>query len=77
MVCPGEGYSGVVIPSSTTCELRDQHAARFAQVAALREMLVDAGSGCDGRREALLSGLMRDAAADILRLQQTISRLDQ
>ncbi len=63
--------------SSTTCELRDQHAARFAEVAALRELLVDAGSGCDGRREVILSGLMRDAAAEILRLQQTISRLDQ
>jgi hypothetical protein len=57
--------------------LRDQHAARFAEVAALREMLVDAGAGCDSRREVLLSGLMRDAAAEILRLQQTISRLDQ
>ncbi len=77
MVRPAEAYSRVVMTSSTACELRDQHAARFAEVAALREMLVDAGSGCDGRREVLLCGLMRDAAAEILRLQQTISRLDQ
>jgi len=66
-----------VLTSSTTCELRDQHAARFAEVAALREMLVDADSGRDSRHEALLSCLMRDAAAEILRLQQIISRLGQ
>jgi hypothetical protein len=62
--------------SLATSELRDFHASRFAQIAALREMLVDAGTGRDRRHADLLSGLMRDAVAEILRLQQMISRLD-
>jgi esterase/lipase superfamily enzyme len=54
-------------------ELRDLHAARFAEMASLREMLVDAGHG---EHSADLSNRMRDAVAEILRLQRAVSRLD-
>lgn len=55
-------------------ELRDLHAARFAEIAALREMLVDAGSR-DGNCEKDLSGQMREAVTEILRLQRSIARI--
>jgi len=51
-------------------ELRDLHAARFAEIAALREMLVDAG---DGEHTEQLAGRMRDSVAEILRLQKVIA----
>ena len=57
-------------------ELRDLHAARFAEIAALREMLVDAGSR-DGAREKDLSARMREAVTEILRLQRSIARLGE
>ena len=57
-------------------ELRDLHAARFAEIAALREMLVDAGSR-DGAGEKDLSGRMREAVTEILRLQRSIARLGE
>ena len=60
--------------SSTEFELRDLHAARFAEIAALREMLVEAAP--DGDATAELSGRMRDSVAEILRLQKLLSRLD-
>ena len=55
-------------------ELRDLHAARFAEIAALREMLVEANSR-HGAGEEDLSGRMREAVTEILRLQRSISRL--
>lgn len=51
-------------------ELRELHAARFAEIAALREMLVDAGQG---EHADELAGLMRDSVAEILRLQKVIA----
>ena len=62
--------------TSTSNELRDLHAARFAEMAALREMLVDAGSR-NGAGEEELSGRMREAVTEILRLQRTIARLGE
>jgi len=55
-------------------ELRDLHAARFAQIAALREMLVDAG---DGEHNAETADLMRDSVAEILRLQKIIALIEE
>lgn len=55
-------------------ELRDLHAARFARIAALREMLVDAG---DGEHDAETAGLMRDSVAEILRLQKIIALIEE
>lgn len=51
-------------------ELRELRAARFAEIAALREMLVDAG---DGEHTQQLARRMRDSVADILRLQKVIA----
>ena len=61
--------------TSTSNELRDLHAARFAEIAALREMLVTADRGIDGEADAELAGRMRDAVGEILRLQRSIARL--
>lgn len=58
-----------------TSELRDLHAARFAEMAALREMLVMAGERNKGPLEGELAGRMREAVTEILRLQRSISRL--
>ena len=55
-------------------ELRDLHAARFAEIAALREMLVDAGTG---EHSAEIAGLMRDSVAEILRLQKIIALIEE
>ena len=62
--------------STITSELRDLHAARFAEIAALREMLVDADAR-GGAGEAELSGRMREAVTEILRLQRSIARLGE
>jgi hypothetical protein len=62
-----------MITTATQSELHDLHAARFAEMAALREMLVEAG---DGAHHADLSRRMRDAVTEILRLQKLITRLD-
>lgn len=59
----------------TTEELRDLHAARFAEIAALREMLVTAGAENRGTLDGDLAGRMRDAVSEILRLQRNIARL--
>lgn len=59
---------------TTSNELRDLHAARFAEMAALREMLVDAG---DGEHGAELAGRMQEAVVEILRLQKALARLDE
>jgi len=59
--------------TATQSELHDLHAARFAEMAALREMLVEAG---DGAHHADLSDRMRNAVAEILRLQKAMSHLD-
>jgi len=59
--------------TSTTAELSDLHAARFAEMAALREMLVESGHG---ENSAEISDRMRNAVAEILRLQKAMSRLD-
>lgn len=61
--------------TETTEELRDLHAARFAEIAALREMLVMAGAESRGTLEGDLAGRMRDAVSEILRLQRNIARL--
>lgn len=58
-------------------ELRDLHAARFAEIAALREMLVLAGGEKSGPLDGDLAGKMRDAVADILRLQRSIASLGE
>ena len=58
-------------------ELRDLHAARFAEMGALREMLVIAGEKNHGPLEGVVTGRMRDAVAEILRLQRSIARLGE
>jgi hypothetical protein len=55
-------------------ELRDLHAARFAEIAALREMFVHAN---DGDHAAQLSGRMRDAVSEILRLQKVLTLIEE
>ena len=55
-------------------ELRDMHAARFAEISALREMLVQAG---DGAHTAEIAGMMRDSVAEILRLQRIITQIEE
>jgi hypothetical protein len=55
-------------------ELRYLHAARFAEISALREMLVNAG---DATQSAEIAGLMRDSVAEILRLQKIIALIEE
>jgi hypothetical protein len=55
-------------------ELRDLHAARFAEISALREMLVTAGNGT---HSAEIAVRMRDSVAEILRLQKIMADLDE
>lgn len=57
-------------------EIRDLHAARFAEIAALREMLVIAGEKNQGPLEGDVAGRMRSAVREILRLQKIMSRID-
>jgi ferritin-like metal-binding protein YciE len=54
-------------------ELRDLHAARFAEMAALREMLVLHGSPGNRQLDAATADRMRDTVAEILRLQRAMS----
>ena len=61
----------------TTEELRDLHAARFAEIAALREMLVTAGEHNHGPPDGEMTGRMREAVTEILRLQRSIARLGE
>jgi hypothetical protein len=64
-----------VTPITTTHnELRDLHAARFAEIAALREMLVTAG---DAAHSAEIAGRLRESVAEILRLQKSIARIEE
>ena len=58
-------------------ELRDLHAARFAEIGALREMLVIAGEDSGGQLDGDVAGRMRNAVAEILLLQRSIARLGQ
>jgi hypothetical protein len=55
-------------------ELRDLHAARFAEISALREMLVTNGNGA---HSAEIAGRMRDSVAEILRLQKIIAQIEE
>ncbi|MGA1540829.1 MAG: hypothetical protein ACO39C_10455 [Chthoniobacterales bacterium] len=55
-------------------ELRDLHAARFAEISALREMLVADG---DGVHSAEIAGRMRDSVTEILRLQKIIAQIEE
>ena len=55
-------------------ELRDLHAARFAEISALREMLVNAEEAGDS---ADIAGHMRDSVAEILRLQKIIALIEE
>jgi hypothetical protein len=55
-------------------ELRDLHAARFAEISSLREMLVNAG---DATHSAEIAGHMRDSVAEILRLQKIIALIEE
>jgi len=55
-------------------ELRDLHAARFADISALREMLVNAEQAGDS---AEIAGHMRDSVAEILRLQKIIALIEE
>lgn len=59
---------------TTSNELRDLHAARFAEMAALREMLVDAGDGAHGPE---LAGRMQEAVVEILRLQKALAQINE
>jgi hypothetical protein len=54
-------------------ELRDLHAARFAEMAALREMLVLHGSNENHQFDTTTADRMRDTVAEILRLQRAMS----
>lgn len=63
--------------TETTEELRDLHAARFAEIAALREMLVMAGEDNHGPLDGDLAGRMREAVSEILRLQRSIARIGE
>lgn len=54
-------------------ELRDLHAARFAEMAALREMLVMHGSAGNRHFDSATADRMRDTVAEILRLQRAMS----
>jgi ferritin-like metal-binding protein YciE len=54
-------------------ELRDLHAARFAEMAALREMLVIHGSNGNHQLDTATADRMRDTVAEILRLQRAMS----
>ena len=54
-------------------ELRDLHAARFAEMAALREMLVIHGSNGNHQFDTATANRMRDTVAEILRLQRAMS----
>jgi hypothetical protein len=54
-------------------ELRDLHAARFAEMAALREMLVINGSNGNHQFDTATANRMRDTVAEILRLQRAMS----
>ena len=58
-------------------ELRDLHAARFAEMAALREMLAVHGPTGHGQLDAALADRMRDSVAEILRLQRIISLIQE
>ena len=53
-------------------ELRDLHAARFAEMAALREMLVIHSSNGNHQLDAATADRMRDTVAEILRLQRAM-----
>ena len=55
-------------------ELFEMHAARFAEIAALREMLVHAGNG---QHNAEVAERMRDSVAEILRLQKIIKSIEE
>lgn len=55
-------------------ELRDLHAARFAEISALRETLVRSG---DRAHSAEIAGRMRDSVAEILRLQKIIALIEE
>ena len=58
-------------------ELRDLHAARFAEMAALREMLAVHGPTGHGQLDAALANRMRDSVTEILRLQKVISLIQE
>jgi ferritin-like metal-binding protein YciE len=55
-------------------ELRDLHAARFAEISALREMLVHCR---DDAHSAHIAGRMRESVAEILRLQKIIALIEE
>ena len=57
--------------SATTNELRTLHAARFAEMAALRETL--AGAAEHDETRAALAGRMHEHAAEILRLRKILA----
>ena len=63
--------------TETTEELRDLHAARFAEMSALREMLVSAAGENSAPLDGELAGRMREAVTEILRLQRSIARLGE
>lgn len=71
---PAAMITAVTTMTAIHHELRDLHAARFAEISALREMLVHAG---DGEQNAKLAGLMRDSVAEILRLQKIIALIEE
>lgn len=60
---------------SPAAELRELHAARFADISALREMLLADRSRGNGETDPALEDRMRRAVADILLLQRDIARL--
>lgn len=63
--------------NTATNDLRDLHAARFAEMAELRELLVTADREPGGDSDVVLTGRMRGAVAEILVLQRDIARLEK
>jgi hypothetical protein len=62
--------------SAMNNELRERRAPHRAQLGALREMLADRSAGENQQLDNTLAGRMRDTVAEILRIQQVLSRLD-
>lgn len=58
-------------------ELRELHAARFAEMKALRELLASAAHEAVTQERACLDSRMRTTVAGILLLQRNIAQLEK
>ena len=61
----------------TNQELRELHAARFAEMKALRELLATEAHGSVTQNSAYLESRMRTTVAGILLLQRSIAQLEK